>query len=566
MTCTYVRVLFVSLILLPFVQVPAPQFPGYVASLVEELYAPLRAAVKGTLAGEGTLGTVLMCETLLSFLPSGTVKDQPSAVLRAYDVAPTSALDISRRIDLRPYAKVREGVLYVARPAVEKMWVPLKTLPASARATAGQMLRFLGKLKSDRGGDDVIARAAETVVTQFRHDLLEMGVIASLDQLNRVGDDGRVSDILTAEEYAGRVFHPDLLPCEMATKSFLRMAVDLLDEEQLGEQIVAAVKAQLTLVPRTTVHARSATFSRSAFTLLTDGELSLGLSSRDADRLLTAAAPLFEDYFSEYGGPRERKKVFMSRPRLRRCVRKVVDRVRRRTGLPSTRNLLAVTCATAVALADREKVLPVRPNFGRLSRATNLYRYVGLKEIGHVVRSTETESGSDGGDENHDEEDVTVTTGKRSRSRRRRRRTVTVTTTRTVKEKGSEDEEEEVRARGERERARRKPEQNGEQVTAGRRSKRRRSQGEQEDVTVRERTRRRSEETREEVEGSGRVRRRSAVGESAGGRKCRREEEGGNGVVPKAKDARRVDTKKGGWRVRDFSIVLDRIAVPSKRT
>ena len=56
-------------------QVPASQFPGYVKSVVQELYAPLRAAVNGSLTGNGTLGTVL-CETL-SFLSECVVTNLP---------------------------------------------------------------------------------------------------------------------------------------------------------------------------------------------------------------------------------------------------------------------------------------------------------------------------------------------------------------------------------------------------------------------------------------------------------------------------------------------------------
>jgi hypothetical protein len=87
------------------VQVPAPQFPGYVKNVVTELYAPLRAAVNGSLTGEGTLGTVLLCEALISFLPSGMYRDQPTMLLRAYDVVVSCRVD-----DLRPYAEVKSGM------------------------------------------------------------------------------------------------------------------------------------------------------------------------------------------------------------------------------------------------------------------------------------------------------------------------------------------------------------------------------------------------------------------------------------------------------------------------
>jgi hypothetical protein len=58
-------------------QVPRGHFAGYVRKVVAELYDPLLAAIDGTLSGPGTLGTVLLCETLLSYLPTCMPKDQP---------------------------------------------------------------------------------------------------------------------------------------------------------------------------------------------------------------------------------------------------------------------------------------------------------------------------------------------------------------------------------------------------------------------------------------------------------------------------------------------------------
>ena len=55
---------------------------------------------------------------------------------------PLGTLEQNRWIDLRPYASVRHGVLYVSHPSAEKVWIPLGSLPSmtSARATATQML------------------------------------------------------------------------------------------------------------------------------------------------------------------------------------------------------------------------------------------------------------------------------------------------------------------------------------------------------------------------------------------------------------------------------------------
>ena len=48
-----------------YTQIPSGQFGGYVQGVVTELYDSLQAAISGTLTGPGTLGTVLLCETLV---------------------------------------------------------------------------------------------------------------------------------------------------------------------------------------------------------------------------------------------------------------------------------------------------------------------------------------------------------------------------------------------------------------------------------------------------------------------------------------------------------------------
>ena len=108
----------------------------------------MQAAIQGTLAGPGALGTVILCESLINFLVTGTSQHQSYQVLKAYDVVPISALAKTRRIDLRSIATIHDGFLYVTRPVLEKIWVPMGSLTASARATASAMLSFLESLKA----------------------------------------------------------------------------------------------------------------------------------------------------------------------------------------------------------------------------------------------------------------------------------------------------------------------------------------------------------------------------------------------------------------------------------
>ena len=124
-----VKVSTVTLLFLPrgyviVLQVPAGDFGGYVSAVVKELYGPLEAAVKSTLTGPGTLGTVVLCESLLSFLPSGSPLDQPTHVFRTYDILPLGKLQMSRRVDLGRFGTIKSGVLYIRRPVLQRIWIP----------------------------------------------------------------------------------------------------------------------------------------------------------------------------------------------------------------------------------------------------------------------------------------------------------------------------------------------------------------------------------------------------------------------------------------------------------
>ena len=58
---------------------------------MKELYAPLVAAVDGVLTGPGTLGTVLLCESLISSLSSLLYLNQPLNVFKAYKILPVAS-------------------------------------------------------------------------------------------------------------------------------------------------------------------------------------------------------------------------------------------------------------------------------------------------------------------------------------------------------------------------------------------------------------------------------------------------------------------------------------------
>ena len=204
-----------------FLQVPVRQFPGYVCKLVGELYDAVEAVVKGRLMGSGALGTLVLCESLLSFLPTGNAQHQPYHLLEEYDVVPLGNLRNKRRIDLSPYASIKDGYLYISHRCVERIWVPLTSLPKSACATAKQMLEFLDFLRAAPASRSASVRAATIIVRQFLHDLLEMGIVRDMSEFQGAKEDAFVHGTCTARDYVKRVFVADNLPVTMHVSQVL---------------------------------------------------------------------------------------------------------------------------------------------------------------------------------------------------------------------------------------------------------------------------------------------------------------------------------------------------------
>ena len=216
-----------------------------------ELYDSVEAVVKGRLQGQGALPTLVLCESLLSFLPTGSSKENNYRLLKEYEVMPLGTLEQNRRIDLRPYASLQHGVLCVSRPSVEKVWIPFRSLPSSARATAAQMLDFLKLLREAPKTRSASAREARIIVTQFKHDLVEQNIVRRMSDFDAPRIDGCIHSARKAVEYARRVFLPNDLPATMSVKSCLSMSFQL-NLPQLHEEIATELLRQVKLVPHDT--------------------------------------------------------------------------------------------------------------------------------------------------------------------------------------------------------------------------------------------------------------------------------------------------------------------------
>ena len=108
--------------------------------------------------------------------------------------------------------ELKEGVLYVNKPVFQKVWVPLHKAIISkfARATA-TMLQFFGQLREEC---NAVLKASWIVITQFRHILIEMGVVQNIKAFIII-EDGCMQCVVS------RVFVPDHLPSQTSTRPSL---------------------------------------------------------------------------------------------------------------------------------------------------------------------------------------------------------------------------------------------------------------------------------------------------------------------------------------------------------
>ena len=122
------------------------------------------------------------------------------------------------------------------------------------------------------------------------------------------------------------------------------------------------------------------------YTLLTQKELSAGVSQEDALKLVKAASPLLRDHFSFTAA--QRKEIEKVRPCLTRCVRTALSKVRRRNR--HSKHLMPVACVVSVLVAEREGLLTGSPDYQRIYWAANLSRCIGLKQLKKIVAEAVT--------------------------------------------------------------------------------------------------------------------------------------------------------------------------------
>ena len=134
-----------------FAQVPSEDMTRYCTALTNELHAPLELALRQPEVDRTTIGTVLMCETILSLLPSMSTKDAPYQLLKDYCIAPLASGVIARkrRIALTEVAEVDPGTntLVVPRGLTRAVFLPLENISREAKKEAIRMMKFLKQVR-----------------------------------------------------------------------------------------------------------------------------------------------------------------------------------------------------------------------------------------------------------------------------------------------------------------------------------------------------------------------------------------------------------------------------------
>lgn len=155
------------------VEIPSDDLIGYATSVVDSLSYALLRAVKGNQDTETTLATVMLYENMLAPLPSYNTRNLFYPLLRKYNIAPFSNIS---HITLEGFVQPFQDTFIVRVPLLQKLYIPLRSLTKSARITCTQMLEFFLNFIWSSTRREMIFKAADLIVTEFKADLIRKKV------------------------------------------------------------------------------------------------------------------------------------------------------------------------------------------------------------------------------------------------------------------------------------------------------------------------------------------------------------------------------------------------------
>ena len=110
---------------------------------------------------------------------------------------------------------------------------------------------------------------------------------------------------------------------------------------------------------------------------------------------MIAGMSLLADHFSL--AVKRKKAIQKRRPRLARCIRRVVRIVWRRYG-SSCRHMVGIMCIMDIALANREGIIGPRTAITSIFRAINMNHYISKTQIEDVVHHCDEASDEEASD------------------------------------------------------------------------------------------------------------------------------------------------------------------------
>ena len=242
--------------------------------MVKELFDPLEDSVTGAFCGRESVATILLCETVLSLLPSMSVRDMPYRLLRDYEIAPISSGIIGRkkRILLVQCAAVdSSGLLTVPIPLVDRIFLPLDSMPSQGRREVIRLMEFLEKVRcNDRMA--LTQKAASVLVDQFLEQLVTSGQVPRPSVLRTVRalvqSGCGVHSIVSTLVYAQKVFDLRCLGHGQRLHSFLRTALSFCSSTELLSAAADVLVQRATFVPRAVHHESVIDFSSTSYHIL----------------------------------------------------------------------------------------------------------------------------------------------------------------------------------------------------------------------------------------------------------------------------------------------------------
>lgn len=274
-------------------QIPSADMVAYCSSIIDELYAPLEASIVGAGSDRASLPTVLMCETILSLLPSMSTKDAPYDLLKDYLIAPmeSGVISTERRLLLSGCAVVREdNLLYLPHEHIRRVYLPLQDMPSTGRRQAIRMVKFLEEMKTVNRRT-IADKAAVILVEMHIEELVSSKMIPSSSAVKRAGVLTRagisICDIVCNTEYVQRVFDLQKISANSRLRAFLKTAIDVTSTEVMMEALGKELLRTCSYIPRVVIHESALNFSPTSFCVLSPKTLSQVREHANTGRLVS---------------------------------------------------------------------------------------------------------------------------------------------------------------------------------------------------------------------------------------------------------------------------------------